>query len=65
MRNEETPILEILRKLGDPNPQQSRIKFQDDARENNMSELMKTPLILINAIGIWGKKMNRYINQCV
>ena len=37
IKNEETLILEILRKLGDPNPQQSHIKFLDDVRESNMS----------------------------
>ena len=65
IKNDETPILEILRKLGDPNPQQSRIKFQDDVRENNMSTLMENPLMLINAIGIWEKDKSLHHSTCM
>ena len=65
IKNDETPILEILRKLGDPNPQQSRIKFQDDVRENNMSTIMENPLMLINAIGIWEKDKSLHHSTCM
>ena len=65
IKNEETLILEILRKLGDANPEQSCIEFQDNVRENNMSELMKAPLMLINAIGIWENNKSLHKSMCM
>ena len=43
----------ILEQLADPYPVKSSYQFLRQAREKNMSELMKIPLLLIIALGGW------------
>ena len=43
----------ILEKLEDPNPEISCYVFLGQIRHNNMTELMKSPLMLIFAVDVW------------
>ena len=53
IKNEADLILDILKHLKDPEPEQLRQKFLWQIRKKNMSELLKTPLMLIIALDVW------------
>ena len=55
----------ILKKLEDPNPGQSCYNFFSQIEENNMSELMETPLMLINALGVWENDQSLHKSMCI
>ena len=53
IKNESELIRYILKHLKDPEPELSRDEFLHQIRKNKMSDLLKTPLMLIVAIDIW------------
>ena len=63
IKNVQVLAYRILEQLEDPDPKQSSYEFLRQIRENNMSALMKIPLILIIALGGWvsDKSLHRSI----
>ena len=55
----------ILQKMEYPDPAESSYKFLHQVRQNNMYELMKTPLILIIALGGWVNDKSFHKSMCI
>ena len=55
----------ILQKLEYPDPAESSSEFLRQVRQNNMYELMKTPLILIIALGGWVNDKSFHKSMCI
>ena len=55
----------ILEQLEDPDPEQSSFKFLRQVREKDMDELMKIPLILLIALGIWVDDHSLHKSMCI
>ena len=53
IKDEKELVKTILQKLEEPDPEKSCYEFQAQIRNNNMSKIMKSPLMLICAIAIW------------
>ena len=55
----------ILQKLEYPNPSKSSYEFLGQVSQNNMYELMKTPMILIIALGGWVNDKSFHKSMCI
>ena len=55
----------ILEKLGDSDPSKSCAEFLDQVDKNNMSELIKSPLMLINVLGVWKNDKSLHRSICI
>ena len=55
----------ILQKMEYPDPAKSSYEFLRQVRQNNMYELIKTPLILIIALGGWVNDKSFHKSMCI
>ena len=55
----------LKKKMGDPDPKRSCDLFNSQVRKNNMSKLMETPLMLINALRLWENDKSLHTSKCI
>ena len=55
----------ILQKMAYPDPAKSSSEFLRQVRQNNMYELMETPLVLIIALGGWVNDKSFHKSMCI
>ena len=65
IKDNEELIQVILMKLEEPDPAKSCFDFKAQMKNNNMSEIMKSPLLLIFAIDIWERERSLPKSICI
>ena len=65
IKDNEGLIKVILTKLEEPDPAKSCSAFKTQMKNNNMSEIMKSPLMLIFAIDIWERERSLPKSICI
>ena len=65
IKDEKELVKTILQKLEEPDPEKSCYEFQAQIRNNNMSKIMKSPLMLIFAIAIWESERSLPKSICI
>ena len=65
IKDNEELIQVILMKLEEPDPAKSCFDFKAQMKNNNMSEIMKSPLLLIFAIDIWESERSLPKSICI
>ena len=65
IKDNEELIQGILMKLEEPDPAKSCFDFKAQMKNNSMSEIMKSPLLLIFAIDIWERERSLPKSICI
>ena len=65
IKDNEELIKVILTKLEEPDPAKSCSDFKAQMKDNNMTEIMKSPLMLIFAIDIWESERSLPKSICI
>ena len=65
IKDEKELVKTILQKLEEPDPEKSCYEFQAQIRNNNMSKIMKSPLMFIFAIAIWESERSLPKSICI